>query len=85
MQPASQKSLRVLPVSADKISKIIVTGYTEGPTVLKADAALAKTRAATVRAYLQARLGKSLPIEIRTRHLTKVGAYYRAVSISVWR
>jgi outer membrane protein OmpA-like peptidoglycan-associated protein len=84
LQPSSRKTLRGLSLKAEEISKVILTGCSEGPTVLSVDSGLAKKRAEAVRAELQDRLGKDVQIEIRTRTLTKVGAQYRSVQISVW-
>jgi outer membrane protein OmpA-like peptidoglycan-associated protein len=79
---ASKRQLSRLAGTIAKASKVLVTGVTEGPTVLRADAALAKRRAEAVRAYLHKLLGNQVRISLAHKQLTKVGSRYRAVQIT---
>jgi len=79
---ASKKQLSRLAGTIAKASKVLVTGFTEGPTVLRADAALSERRAEAVRAYLRKLLGNQVRINLAHKQLTKVGSRYRAVQIT---
>lgn len=80
---ASKKQLSRLAGTIAKASKVLVTGFTEGPTVLRTDATLSKRRAEAVRSYMHKLLGNQVRINLGHKQLTKVGSRYRSVEIVI--
>lgn len=81
--PANAKrALAELASAVRGASKVVITGFTEGPTVLKADSALSRQRAMTVQEYLRKLLGKATRFLIFSQQSTRLGRNYRAVQIT---
>ncbi len=63
---------------------VLIYGYTEGPTVLKTDAALSKARAVNGCAYVLAGLGKNLTLKQLTfGQGTFEAAKFRRITITL--
>jgi hypothetical protein len=80
--------MRFLAKQATKLSSaktILVTGFSQGPKVLKSDFALSLKRAKAVRAHLQIMLGSGVRFKVSSKQSTQVGSQYRAAQISVIR
>ena len=83
----SKQAKRALAMVVPKLngsSKIVMTGFSQGPTVLQADYRVSKDRAVAVRAYLQSIANSRLQIVIATKQLTQVGKKYRSVEITAY-
>jgi outer membrane protein OmpA-like peptidoglycan-associated protein len=88
-EPGSAKlnsaTKRFLSTQASKLTsatRILVTGYSQGPKVLKSDYALSLKRAKVVRAHLLSLLGNDVHITVASKQSTQVGSHYRAAQIS---
>jgi outer membrane protein OmpA-like peptidoglycan-associated protein len=82
----NSKTTQALAKQVGKLTRatlIVVTGFSQGPHVLKSDYALSISRAKAVRAQLQSVLGKKVRINIASKQTTQVGSHYRAVQIAV--
>ena len=66
-----------------KAANVVVTGFTEGPTVLATDSALSRRRAITVSSYLRKWVARDVHIVVSHKQLTRVGSRFRAVELSV--
>jgi outer membrane protein OmpA-like peptidoglycan-associated protein len=87
-EPGSAKlnsaAKRFLAKQATKLTsakRILVTGFSQGPNVLKSDYALSLKRAKTVRAHLLTLLGNDVHITVASKQSTQVGSHYRAAQI----
>jgi outer membrane protein OmpA-like peptidoglycan-associated protein len=88
-EPGSAKlnsaTKRFLAKQATKLTsakRILVTGFSQGPKVLKSDYALSLKRAKAVRAHLLRLLGNGVHITVASKQSTQVGSHYRAAQIS---
>jgi len=91
-EPGSAKlnssTKRFLAKQATKLTsakRILVTGFSQGPKVLKSDYALSLKRAKAVRAHLLRLLGNGVHITVASKQSTQVGSHYRAAQISAVR
>jgi outer membrane protein OmpA-like peptidoglycan-associated protein len=66
-----------------KAANVVVTGFTEGPTVLATDSALSRRRAITVSSYIRKLVARDVHIVVSHKQLTRVGSRFRAVELSV--
>jgi outer membrane protein OmpA-like peptidoglycan-associated protein len=89
-EPGSAKlnsaTKRFLAKQATKLTsakRILVTGFSQGPKVLKSDYALSLKRAKAVRAHLLSLLGNGVRITVASKQSTQVGSHYRAAQVSV--
>jgi hypothetical protein len=86
--PALTKAIRAkidafLRAHAD-YKNVFCIGYTEGPTVLKTDAALSKARAVNGCAYVKAGLGKKLTLkQLTSSQGTVEAAKFRRITITL--
>ncbi len=84
LSKANKTILNKLKATLSKGSKILVTGFSAGPTVLRSDYALSMKRAVATKKHLRTLLDPAARIDVACKQLTAVGGKYRSVQITVW-
>lgn len=84
LSKANKTALNKLKSKLANASKILLTGFSAGPTILKSDYWLSMQRALGTKKHLRALLGEKVQIEVACKQLKAVGGKYRAVQIVVW-
>jgi outer membrane protein OmpA-like peptidoglycan-associated protein len=83
---ANKHALNKLAGKLANASKILITGFTEGPKIAPNDVGLSRRRAMSVKKYLVTRLGKAavVKVKVNAKQTQRLGARYRSATITVW-